>query len=116
MGDDHAERHQTAFILGFRFVVGMRTVSPVAIGASDVSTSWFVILNALAATVWGLSFTGAGYLFGKGIERFLGHHAPVEHILIGGAIVLVASGGLASLLKRRLTVQKGSKALWRVQS
>jgi membrane protein DedA with SNARE-associated domain len=107
------ERHQTAFILGFRFFLGMRTVSPVAIGASDVSSGRFVLLNALAAVVWGLSFTGAGYLFGQGIESLLGHHAQVEHILVGGAIMLVISGAFAWLLKRRLAAQNGRKTLRR---
>jgi membrane protein DedA with SNARE-associated domain len=58
------ERHPRAFILGFRFIYGMRTVSPIAIGMSSVSARLFVPLNLLAAALWAPLFTWLGYRFG----------------------------------------------------
>jgi membrane protein DedA with SNARE-associated domain len=91
------ERRPVGFILAFRFVYGFRTVSPVAVGTSQVPTATFVPLNLLAATIWGLLFTGIGYLFGNGLADLLGRLKPSRAELgLGGGLTLVAVG-LAAL-------------------
>jgi membrane protein DedA with SNARE-associated domain len=65
------ERHPTAFILGFRFVYDMRTVSPIAIGTSRVPIAKFVILNIVAAAVRGPLFIYVGYIFGKAFDPLI---------------------------------------------
>ena len=52
------------FILGFRFVYGIRTVSPFVIGASGISVKRFAILNVIAAAIWAVLSCYAGYLLG----------------------------------------------------
>ena len=99
------ERHPTAFILGFRFIYGLRTVSPIAIGTSKVPTAEFVLLNAISAVVWGAAFTAIGYVFGNGFEtlmaRFLPHHHRIL-ILAGAVAAVVAIGFVTSrVLARR---------------
>ena len=46
------ERYPIGFIFAFRFIYGFRTISPVAIGTTQVPTRLFVIINAVAAVVW----------------------------------------------------------------
>lgn len=58
------ERHPRSFILAFRFIYGMRTVSPIAIGMSGVSARLFVPLNLIAAALWAVAITWIGYRFG----------------------------------------------------
>ncbi len=58
------ERHPRTFILAFRFIYGMRTVSPIAIGMSAIPTRLFVLLNLIAAAIWAVLITGIGYRFG----------------------------------------------------
>ena len=96
------ERHPTAFIFGFRFVYGMRTVSPIAIGTTQISARKFVPLNMLSAAVWGPFFTWLGYGFGKAIDPVLHHLQADMAKLLGGALV-VGLLGLAIwwLLRRR---------------
>jgi membrane protein DedA with SNARE-associated domain len=65
------ERFDTWFILGFRFIYGVRNVTPFALGATEIRTVRFVILNALAAIIWALSFAYGGYVFGHAMEAFL---------------------------------------------
>lgn len=77
------ERHPTLFILSFRFVYGVRNVSPIAIGFSGIGAVRFGVLNAIAAAVWATAFTGAGYLFSQTVETFLGQLKRVEHIALG---------------------------------
>lgn len=83
------ERHPTGFIFVFRFLPGLRTISPVVIGTTSIPSLRFLILNAIAALVWGQLFTGAGYLFGQGIENVLGRLSLHIHLLIALAVALV---------------------------
>jgi membrane protein DedA with SNARE-associated domain len=96
------ERHPTAFILGFRFVYGMRTISPVAIGTSRVPTSTFVPLNLLAAAIWGPLFIWIGYAFGKSVDPLL---SRLGDGALTGIAVLIGLAAVASaviwLVRRR---------------
>jgi membrane protein DedA with SNARE-associated domain len=45
-------RFRTLLILIFRFLYGLRAVTPFVIGMSTVPTRTFVLLNAIGALVW----------------------------------------------------------------
>jgi membrane protein DedA with SNARE-associated domain len=94
------ERYPTGFILAFRFLVGLRTISPIVIGTTRISTGKFVVLNALAALIWGQLFTALGYLFGHGIEQILGHLPLHHHLFIGIAAAAIVAG--AALVFRKI--------------
>ena len=64
-------KHQLLLILGFRFVYGLRTVTPFLIGASGVSPVRFLILNTVGAFLWAVSIGVLGYLFGHVLELFI---------------------------------------------
>ena len=83
------DRFQTPLILGFRFLYGLRTVMPFAIGISRVPVLRFVLLNALGAMVWAGIVAGGGYLFGNALEGILGNIRHYEKMLF----VLVALAG-----------------------
>ncbi len=57
-------KYNVWFIMGFRFIYGIRTVSPFVIGASKISIKRFAILNIIAALIWAIISCGAGYLLG----------------------------------------------------
>lgn len=86
------DRFQTPLILGFRFLYGLRTVMPFAIGISAVPVLRFVILNALGAIVWAGIVAGGGYLFGHALEGLLGNIRHYEKMLF----ILVAVAGIAA--------------------
>ena len=83
------ERHPTGFILAFRFVYGLRTVSPVAIGTSSIPTRRFVPLNIVAAAAWGPAFTLLGYALGKAAMPLMRRVAGYGALALGVAAVLV---------------------------
>ncbi len=83
------ERHPTGFILGFRFLYGVRTISPIAIGTTSVSQHSFMALNAVAAAVWGTAFTGIGYWFGSGFDALLNRYRPSTTTLALCALAVV---------------------------
>ncbi|MBB3936570.1 DedA family protein [Aureimonas phyllosphaerae] len=98
------EKRPLLFTFGFRFVYGFRTVSPIAIGTTQLPTLRFVLINVAAATTWALVFVSAGFWFGHGIETIFGHLRSHHRLLvfIVGALLLV--GTLALWARHRWTL------------
>ncbi|MBF0356000.1 MAG: DedA family protein [Alphaproteobacteria bacterium] len=90
--------HQTIFILTFRFIYGVRNISPFVIGMSGVSRLKYFVLNLIAATVWANSFAWGGYFLGVAMGEWLG--AYKFHIL-GGFVGLFVLLWFLSTMKRR---------------
>jgi membrane protein DedA with SNARE-associated domain len=86
---DMLHRYDAAFILTFRFLYGLRTVSPFVIGMSKVPTARFVLLNMIASAIWASAFSTGGYLLGTMLEAMI---AKVERIEIYVLGALVAAG------------------------
>ena len=86
------ERYPIGFIFAFRFIYGLRTVSPVAIGTSRVDARTYLIVNVVAAIVWGVAFTAIGYAFGHQVEHLLHRFTPGLPLMLGAVGML---GGLA---------------------
>ena len=66
------DRFQTPLILSFRFLYGLRTVTPFVIGTSPVSFKKFILLNSAGALAWAVAIGSGGYLFGHVLEIFIG--------------------------------------------
>ena len=77
------KRHQNLLILGFRFLYGLRSVTPFAIGMSGISYLRFALLNAIGAAIWAIAIGCAGYYFGHAVEAILGNikHFEIELML-----------------------------------
>jgi len=91
-------RHQTGAILSVRFLYGLRTVGPMAIGASGVRWLRFTALDSLAALAWSSGVACVGYTFGKAVELWLGDLRRIEGALAG---LLVVAGALVWWLRLR---------------
>lgn len=65
-------RQENLFILTFRFIYGLRNISPFIIGMTGVSRAKFFTLNLIAAVVWANTFAWGGYSLGKVLETYLG--------------------------------------------
>ena len=81
------KQYDTLLILGFRFVYGVRNVTPVLLGVSGVSHPKFFGLNFIGAGVWAVSFTAGGYYGAEMFERAIGKfgHA-VFYVLLAVAV------------------------------
>ena len=108
---DLLDRYHTPVILGFRFLYGLRTVIPFAIGMSGVPARRFFFLNLAGATVWAVIVGTGGYLFGHGLEMMLGDLKRYEHVVLG------AMAGLGLLIwvmyrlrSRRIASRAGQPA------
>ena len=80
-------RHKTLIIIGFRFIYGIRTVTPFLIGASGISPWRFLLFNSLGGLTWALAITSLGYVFGHAAELLL-HDIKRYEFIIMGAIIL----------------------------
>lgn len=95
-------RHQNLLLLGFRFLYGLRTVTPFVVGMSPVSTARFVSLNILSAAIWAIAVGALGYVFGSAIQTVLGdikHYEVV--ILLSIAAAAAVTWGVSVWRRRR---------------
>ncbi len=99
------ERYPVAFIFSFRFLYGLRTVSPIAIGTTQIAARKFVLLNALAAAIWGPTIALVGYHFGKAVLPVLHRVGSVERHLVWAVAAAALFLGLVllgiGLIRRR---------------
>lgn len=93
----HLHRHSTLFIFSFRFIYGIRTISPIVIGAAGVAVKRFAILNFFSALFWAtISCLGGyllGYFFADRIEDFIvniEHYQKYIAIFIISVVCLIA--------------------------
>jgi membrane protein DedA with SNARE-associated domain len=88
-------RYHIWFILGFRFIYGIRTVSPFVIGASGISVKRFAILNVIAAAIWAVLSCCAGYLLGyffaDEIEYAISQAIKFQKYTVSGILILLTS-------------------------
>ena len=82
-------KNSTLLFLGIRFVYGLRTVLPFAIGMSKADARKFVILNLIGAVIWAVLFGMAGYLSGRAIEMIFGDIGRYEHWIVLGLVLSV---------------------------
>lgn len=92
------ERHQALLILGFRFLYGLRTVTPFVIGMSSVPARRFVVLNIIGALLWAIVVGLLGYLFGHTFELLIGE---LKHYEVELFTVVATVGGVVWALRWR---------------
>jgi membrane protein DedA with SNARE-associated domain len=77
-------RHHAVFILTFRFIYGVRTISPFAIGMSGVSPVRFILLNMAASAIWALLFASGGFLLGSALSAMIKKVERYEIFFLAG--------------------------------
>lgn len=91
-------RHENLFILSFRFIYGLRNVSPFIIGMSGISRSKFMLLNLIAAVVWANTFAWGGYFIGRALEIYLGES---KFYVLGGIVLAAVTIALINWVRQR---------------
>ncbi len=75
-------RFQTWLILLFRFLYGIRVITPFVIGMSGVSPRKFLFFNAIGAMIWAVLVGAGGYAFGTVLEGLLGDVKRYERLIL----------------------------------
>ncbi len=76
------ENHQAKIALTFRFFYGLRNVTPFAFGGTEIGFTRFLILNAMGAAIWAVSFGLGGYYFGHALELIMEDVKRIEQALL----------------------------------
>ena len=66
------QRYEVPFLVGFRFVYGIRNLTPFVVGMSRIGAAKFFLLNALGALLWSVAGALAGYLLTQAADALLG--------------------------------------------
>lgn len=90
--------HQNFVILLFRFVYGIRAVTPILLGVSGVSPFKFSLLNAVGALTWAIVLTSLGYVFGQAAGLLLNDIKKYEFIIMG---LIILAGVMIWMLHLR---------------
>lgn len=95
------EKYDVPFILGFRFIYGIRIISPFFIGLSHISTMKFFLLNLVSAIVWSVLSCTLGYYIGA-FSKVIGKEHGYITIVFNVLITLMIMFGV-HLLSKKLT-------------
>lgn len=99
-------KHENLLAFGFRFVYGVRNVTPICLGAGGMPFLRFFILNVTGGIVWALSFVGAGYFFGEAIQKLLNDDKEYG---LWGALILAGIIFMIWLAKKLLGRRRARK-------
>jgi membrane protein DedA with SNARE-associated domain len=74
------------WLIGFRFVYGLRMITPIVLGTSEMSNRYFFMLNMAGAALWSVVVALLGFFIGNTIQIFF-HEAKHYELLIAGIIL-----------------------------
>ncbi len=94
-------RHPDLWVLGFRFLYGLRTVMPLAIGLSGYSWRRYLLLDAIGAGIWAVGLSLLAYSLGNAMGGLLEELRNYQLILLIGMVSLLALSWLYRRRQRR---------------
>ncbi len=100
------DRYGALFVLSFRFLYGLRTVSPVVIGITQMPIGRYTPLNFIAAGVWTAAIAGVGYVFGETFIALLDRAKQYEAHGFGVIAGIGFAIWIAYLIVRRVRTRK----------
>jgi membrane protein DedA with SNARE-associated domain len=100
MALDFVARHPVSYVFLYRFVMGIRSISPLLLGVTARIDGWrFAVLNLFGATIWAAAFTALGYFSAATIDVLLARTRWLERDLIGVALIVILIAVLAGVQK-----------------
>jgi membrane protein DedA with SNARE-associated domain len=96
-----SRRYQTGLILGFRFLYGLRTVTPLVLGMSRIPPFRFAVLNVIGTALWAGTVTLLGLAFGRLAQRYISAFQEYQLVFIGAVVIIAVLGAISVRLYRR---------------
>src|SRR5690606_34539261 len=93
--------HPDLWELGVRFLYGLRTVMPVAIGLSGYSWRRYLLLDSIGAALWASSLGLLAYQLGHAVGGLLDELRRYQLYLLGTVLVLLLLAWLYRRHQRR---------------
>ena len=98
----YIEKYGTLYLFMYRFIPGLRFISPYIIGMSSNQTMRFFVIDWFAALLWAVPFSVVGYLFGAGAMRVIDDFSAYATKIFVGIFVVVVILAIVRTLFRRL--------------
>ena len=99
---DRAERiqalllkHEAAVVVSFRFLYGLRVVTPMALGIAGVDYPKYLLLTLISGVAWTLLYGMGGFYLGEAMTHLLGDIERLE--LYGLGAILLVGGGVCAI-------------------
>jgi membrane protein DedA with SNARE-associated domain len=94
------ENHRIQTLLGYRFLYGFRTVTPIFLGTQNISFKEFLKFSVIGTIVWASIITGLGILFGELLIVYMKDLEKVELYVIGFLLTIAVISILIRLRKK----------------
>jgi membrane protein DedA with SNARE-associated domain len=102
--------HEFIFIFIYRFLPGVRFISPFIIGASTkLSQIKFLIVDMVASFIWSAVFFSIGFACGAVAKKFFSKFAHYENVAF---IIIIAAVVLWFVIKKIIQYKK-TGSIWR---
>ncbi len=85
------EKHQVWLMIGYRYVYGIRSITPFLLGASGVPALRFLLFDVVGVAVWASVIGAGGYAFGQAVESIIGDLKQYELWLFGALAAIGAA-------------------------
>ncbi|QEK38006.1 DedA family protein [Candidatus Cytomitobacter indipagum] len=81
-----AIKYQNTYILSFRFIYGIRIISPVLIGIIKIDPKKYMILNIIASVIWAVISCAIGYAIGAFTKSL---DFNFKYLMIAGTLMIL---------------------------
>ncbi|CAK9884516.1 MAG: Inner membrane protein YohD [Candidatus Erwinia impunctatus] len=88
--DSLIRKRPILFVIGVRFMYGLRIIGPLIIGTSHLKSGQFLLLNIIGSVCWALLFVSLGYLAGNLVAPWLNAlDTHLKPLFVLAAVVLM---------------------------
>jgi membrane protein DedA with SNARE-associated domain len=104
---DLIHKYDNLFIMSFRFVYGLRTVTPLIVGNSKIPWQRYTVLVSISAAIWAITVAYLGFTFAMALDVILKDFDRYKkYLAIGGGLLIV---GIVGILKYRKYLKEKRK-------
>jgi membrane protein DedA with SNARE-associated domain len=90
------------FIMSFRFIYGVRTVTPIIVGTTSISWKRYSFLVTVSALIWAVIIAYLGYTFAIAIEALIENFEKYSKYFAAGLVIIaLIIYGLVRFFKSR---------------
>lgn len=102
------QKYDSYFIMSFRFIYGIRTITPLVVGSGPTSFKRYFSLMIISAAVWAIVISYVGYSCAMALETILHHFNHAKKYLAAGLALLLCGGYVFFRRRRQKQLPKNS--------
>ncbi|MBA3582490.1 MAG: VTT domain-containing protein [Gammaproteobacteria bacterium] len=86
-------KHQYILMLGFRFMIGCRAITPLMIGAAGIPALRFTLFNVIGGLIWSIAVTALGFWAGEFMREMLQRFHINPWLMAAGLLIIILMAG-----------------------